>query len=50
METHWIPASDLHQVVERLKQKDEHNKGKTGLEQQFEVMIIILKFTSSFSK
>ena len=35
-DTH-ILVSDLHQAVERLKQKDEHNEGKTGFEQQFEV-------------
>ena len=32
-----IPASELHQAVQRLKQKDEANEGKTGFEQQFEV-------------
>ena len=32
-----IPSSDLRQAVERLKQRDEQNEGKTGFEQQFEV-------------
>ena len=32
-----IPITDLCQAIERLKQKDEQNEGKTGLDLQFEV-------------
>ena len=33
-----IPVTDLRQAIERLKQKDEQNDGKTGLNKQFEVI------------
>ena len=32
-----IPITDLCQAFEKLKQKDEQNEGKTGLDLQFEV-------------
>ena len=39
-----IPASELHQAVQRLKQKDEANEGKTGFERQFEVNNLFFPF------
>ena len=44
-----IPASDLRQLVERLTLTDEENGGKTGFEQQFQVIRVHQLKVASYS-